>query len=54
MLFDMLMSVMESRTGDVQMNSSGRLKDNVAFTKAKIEQAADQGLDLVSFPETFI
>ncbi|MFT7235689.1 MAG: putative amidohydrolase [Methylophagaceae bacterium] len=36
------------------MNSSGRLKDNVAFAKAKIEQAADQGLDLVSFPETFI
>jgi predicted amidohydrolase len=45
---------MKSQIGVVQMNSSDRLVDNVAFAKAQIEQAADQGIDLVSFPETFV
>ena len=45
---------MKSKIGVVQMNSSDRLVDNVAFAKAQIEQAADQGIDLVSFPETFV
>ena len=45
---------MKSRICVVQMNSSNRAADNVAFAKAQIAQAADQGLDLVSFPETFV
>jgi len=45
---------MKSRIGVVQMNSSNRAVDNVAFAKVQIAEAADQGLDLVSFPETFV
>ncbi|MDG1075168.1 MAG: nitrilase-related carbon-nitrogen hydrolase, partial [Planktotalea sp.] len=45
---------MKSQIGVVQMNSSNRLDENVTFAKQQIEQAADQGIDLVSFPETFI
>lgn len=45
---------MKNLIGVVQMNSSNQPADNVAFAKAQIVQAADQGLDLVSFPETFV
>ena len=45
---------MKNLIGVVQMNSSNQPADNVAFAKAQIVQAADQGLDLVSFPQTFV
>ena len=45
---------MKSRIGVVQMNSSDRFEDNLAFAKAQMEIAADDGVDLISFPETFL
>lgn len=45
---------MKSHVGVVQMNSSDNVEGNLAFAKLKIEQAANEGLDLISFPETFL
>lgn len=45
---------MKSHVGVVQMNSSDNVEENLAFAKLKIEQAANEGLDLISFPETFL
>lgn len=45
---------MKSRVGVVQMNSSANVDENLAFAKLKIEQAADSGIELISFPETFL
>lgn len=45
---------MKSKVGVVQMNSSANVDENLAFAKLKIEQAAECGIDLISFPETFL
>ncbi len=45
---------MKSHVGVVQMNSSDNVEGNLAFAKLIIEQAANEGLDLISFPETFL
>lgn len=45
---------MISQIDVVHTNSSDRLINNIAFEKTQIEQAAGQGLDLLSFIETFV
>ncbi len=45
---------MKSRIGMVQMNSSDQVADNLSYALDKIRQAADEGIDLVAFPETFL
>lgn len=45
---------MKSRIGVVQMTSSDKVEENLKFALAKIEQAADEGLDLIAFPETLL
>jgi len=45
---------MKNKVGVVQMNSSANVEENLAFALLKIEQAASEGLDLISFPETFL
>ncbi len=43
-----------SRIGVVQMCSGDDVAKNLAFAQQKIRQAAEEGLDLVAFPETFL
>jgi predicted amidohydrolase len=45
---------MKSKIGVVQMSSSDVAEDNLAFALAQLQQAAEQGIDLVAFPETFL
>ncbi len=45
---------MRSRIGLVQMNSSDQLEENLKFSLQKIQQAADEGVNLLAFPETFL
>lgn len=45
---------MKSHIGVVQMNSSDNVEDNLDFALSQIQKAADKGLDLVAFPETFL
>ncbi len=45
---------MKSYIGVVQMNTSDNLAANLAYAKVQIEHAAFVGLDLISFPETFL
>ena len=43
-----------SRVGVVQMNSSDNFEANLRFAETQLQQAAELGLDLVAFPETFL
>jgi predicted amidohydrolase len=45
---------MKAQIGVVQMNSTDSLEDNLAYAKAQIQTAASEGLDFVTFPETFL
>jgi predicted amidohydrolase len=45
---------MKAQIGVVQMNSTDSLKENLAYAKTQIQNAASEGLDLVTFPETFL
>ncbi len=45
---------MSSHIGVVQMKSSNNVEDNLNYALTKIQQAADEGLDLVAFPETLL
>jgi len=45
---------MKSHIGVVQMNTSDNLAANLAYAKDQVQYAASAGLDLVSFPETFL
>ncbi len=45
---------MKRQVGIVQMNSSDSLEDNLAFAKVQIQHAASEGIDLITFPETFL
>ncbi len=45
---------MTSHIGVVQMRSSDKLEDNLDCAHKKIQQAADKGVDLIAFPETFL
>lgn len=45
---------MKSNIGVVQMRSSDVVEDNLAFALSKLQLAAEQGMDLVAFPETFL
>ena len=45
---------MKVQIGVVQMNSTDSLKENLAYATAQIQNAASEGLDLVTFPETFL
>jgi predicted amidohydrolase len=45
---------MTSHIGVVQMRSSDKLEDNLKCAHEKIQQAADKGVNLIAFPETFL
>lgn len=45
---------MKSHIGIVQMKSSDNVEDNLNYALTKIQQAADEGIDLVAFPETLL
>jgi predicted amidohydrolase len=45
---------MKSHIGVVQMQSSEQLTDNLKFAHSQIKYAADKGIDLLAFPETFL
>ncbi len=45
---------MKSRIGIVQMNSSDQFTENLEYSLNKIREAADEGVDLLAFPETFL
>jgi len=45
---------MKSHIGVVQMNTSDDLAANLAYAKTQVQHAASAGLDLISFPETFL
>ncbi|MFW5450239.1 MAG: carbon-nitrogen hydrolase family protein [Methylophagaceae bacterium] len=45
---------MSSHIGVVQMKSSNDVENNLNYALTKIQQAADEGLDLVAFPETLL
>ena len=42
------------KVGVIQMNSSDKFEANLRFAETQLERAADAGLDLVAFPETFL
>lgn len=44
---------MKAKIDVVQMNSTDSLKENLAYPTAKIHNAASEGVDLVTFPDTF-
>jgi len=45
---------MKSHIGVVQMRSTDQLTDNLKFAHTQIQYAADKGMDLLAFPETFL
>ncbi len=45
---------MKKKIGVVQMTSSDNLEENLAFALSKLQEASEQGIDLVAFPETFL
>jgi len=45
---------MKNNIGVVQMTSSDNVEENLAFALAKIQQAVEQNIDLIAFPETFL
>ncbi|PHS70642.1 MAG: hydrolase [Methylophaga sp.] len=45
---------MKSRIGIAQMNSSAHVEENMDVAIRQIQQAANEGLDLIAFPETFL
>jgi predicted amidohydrolase len=45
---------MQINVGLVQMNSSSIYEENMQYAKSQLDAAADSGLDLITFPETFL
>ncbi|MDT8370995.1 MAG: nitrilase-related carbon-nitrogen hydrolase [Gammaproteobacteria bacterium] len=45
---------MKGHIGIVQMRSTDQLDQNLDFSHQQIQQAADKGVDLLAFPETFL
>lgn len=45
---------MKSRIGLAQMRSSDNIEENMSFALTTIKQAAEDSLDLIAFPETFL
>tara|TARA_R110001606_G_scaffold395664_1_gene568362 strand:- start:45962 stop:46783 length:822 start_codon:yes stop_codon:yes gene_type:complete len=45
---------MKSHVGVVQMRTSDQLTDNLKYAHTQIQYAADKGIDLLAFPETFL
>lgn len=45
---------MTTRIGIVQMNTSDDFEHNLSYAKQQVMLAAEQGIDLVAFPETFL
>lgn len=45
---------MKNHIGIVQMRSTDQLEQNLDFSHQQIQLAADKGIDLLAFPETFL
>ena len=45
---------MKSHIGVVQMQSTDQLTDNLKYAHRQIQYAADKGIDVLAFPETFL
>ena len=45
---------MKNHIGIVQMRSTDQIDQNINFAHQQIQYAADKGVDLLAFPETFL
>jgi len=45
---------MKNHIGIVQMRSTDQVEQNLAFSHQQIQHAADKGIELLAFPETFL